>query len=122
MNHFTILSGLRNDPLRTSRFQCAGIILYVIKCCVPNNRKDNTNNKEDQACHKNITVVMLFGLTEFTRAVIGISLVSRSTHRDKGKHDISENEANADEGALAADIHHAREKRHQDAGDEESIR
>jgi len=92
---------------------CAGMILCVIKCCVPNNRKDDSNEKEDKSCHKNTAVVMLFGLTELACAVIGISLVPRSAHWDKGEHNISEYESDADERTLAADVHHTRKKRHQ---------
>ena len=64
---------------------------------------------------------MLFVLAELARPVIGIFLVPRSAHRDKGEHNISQNESDADERTLAADIHHARKERHQYARNEERV-
>ena len=40
----------------------AGIILYIIKFCVPNNREGDSNDQENKSSYKNIAVVMLLGL------------------------------------------------------------
>ena len=44
----------------------------MIEGKVPNSGKDDSNEKEDKSCYKNTTAVMLFGLAELTRTVIGI--------------------------------------------------
>lgn len=94
---------------------------WSIKYCVPNSRKDDTNEKENKSRYKNMAVVALFGRTKLTLTVIGIFLVPCSSHRDKGKHNVSEDESDADQCTLAADVQHAREKRHQYARDEERV-
>ena len=96
--------------------------LWIIKFYIPNSRKDDSNGQEDKTRYQNTAVILLFGLAELTLAVIGISLVLCSAHRDKGKHGVPKYEANAYQRALAADIQHARKKRHQYAGNEERIR
>ena len=96
-------------------------ILHVIKCCIPDSCKDDSNEKEDKPCHKNIAIIAFLGIAQLACTVIGIYLVFCPTHRDKGKDNISEDEADADEGALSADIHHARKQRHQYAGDKECV-
>lgn len=101
---------------------CTGILLCIIKCLVPNNRKDDSNEKENKSCHKNRSVIMLFGVAKLTCPVIGIFLVLFSAHRDKGERHISQNESDTDECTFAADIHHAGKQGHQDTGDEESVR
>ena len=94
----------------------------VIEHHIPNNRQGDSNEKENKTCYENTAGIVLFCLLELAFTVIGIQLVLRSAHGDKEKHHISEDEPNTDQCALAADIHHAREKRHQDTGDEEGIR
>ena len=88
---------------------------------IPNGSKDDSNRQENQSSHKNMTVVMLLGLAQLPLTVIGITFLSGSTHRNKGKHSISKNESNTNEGALTADIQQCRVKGHQYAGDKESI-
>ena len=99
-----------------------GDFLYIIECFGPNNRKNDANEKEDQSRHQNASVIMLFGIGKLALPVIGISFLLCSAHRNKGEHHISQNKSDADKCALAADIHHARKKRHQDARDKERIR
>lgn len=117
--------GIRDHPhgryKKSPRTVCAGILLCVIKIYVPNNRQDNSNEKEEQSRYKNTAVISLLGLAELTRAVIRISLVLGSAHRDKGEYDISENKSDAYECPLATDVQHACKKRHQYARNEESI-
>ena len=96
-------------------------MLSVVKCCVPNNRKGDANEKENKSCDQDIVATMLFGLGKLAGAVISISLVPRSAHRDKGEHCISKDKSDTDECPLAADVHHACKKRHQNTCDEESI-
>ena len=100
------------------------MILYrgIIKDCVPNNRKDDSNEEEDKSRYKNTVIITLFGLRKLACPVIGISLLLCSAHRDKGKHSVSKNKSNSDKRTLAADKQQAREKRHQNTGDEESVR
>ena len=99
------------------------MILYrgIIKDCVPNNRKDDSNEEEDKSRYKNTVIITLFGLRKLACPVIGISLLLCSAHRDKGKHDISENESDTYKRPLAADIHHARKERHQYTRDKERV-
>ena len=78
--------------------------LWIIKFYIPNSRKDDSNGQEDKARYQNTAVVLLFSLAELTLAVIGISLVLRSAHRDKSEHSVPQNVANAYQRALAADI------------------
>ena len=96
-------------------------MILLIKFDAPNNRQNDSNGQEEESCHKDTAVLLLFGLAELTRAVVGISLVLGSTHRDKGKHDVPENEADADEGTLAADEEHSRKEGHQHPRDEEGV-
>lgn len=98
---------------KSPRNMCAGMILWVIKCRIPDSRKDDSDKKENQSCHKDVAVAMLFGLAELARTVIGILFVPCSAHRDKGEHNISKNKSDTDERPLATDIHHARKERHQ---------
>ena len=100
----------------------AGLILYIVERCGPNNRKDDSNEKEDKSSYKDITVAMLFDFTKLTGAVIDILLMPGSAHRDKGKHNISQDVADADQSTLAADIHQTRIKGHQNTRYEEGIR
>ena len=95
--------------------------LYVIKFHIPNNRKDDSNDKEEKTRYKNTAVILLFGIVQLTLAVIGISLVLCSAHRNKCEHGISDHEADTDQSSLATDIQHARKKRHQYTRNEESI-
>ena len=95
--------------------------LYLIEFCVPNNRKDDSNGKEEKSRYKNTAIALLFGIFELALTVIGISLLTRSAHGNKGKKRISKRKANTNQGALAADIQHAGKKRHQYAGNKESI-
>ena len=95
--------------------------LRVIECQIPNNGKDDSNEKEDQSGHEWIAIAALLGFLKLTGTVIGIDLMSCSAHRNKGKDNISEDKSDTNEGALAADIHHAREKRHQNTRDEECV-
>ena len=101
---------------------CAGIRLYVIEFRVPNNGKDDANEQEEESRPKNTAAILFLALTELTRTVIGIALVLCSAHGDKGENHVPENESNTYECTLAADVQHARKKRHQYARDEESIR
>ena len=64
---------------------------------------------------------MLFGVFELTGAVIDVPFMPHSSHRNKGEHHISENEAKAYERTLTADIQHARQEGHEDAGHKERI-
>ena len=93
----------------------------VIEHLVPNNRKDDSNEKEDKTCYENAAGVVLFRLFELARTIIGVQLVLRSAHGDEEKHHIPENEADTDEGAFAANVHHARKEGHQNTGNEEGI-
>ena len=93
------------------------IIFYI-----PNNRKNDSDAQEKQSRYKNTAVFVLFRLAELSRAVIGVKLVLGSSHRDKGKHHVSENESDSDERALSADEIHRRKERHQDARHEKRIR
>ena len=94
----------------------------MIEHYVPNNRKDNSNEKEDQSRYQNTTVIMLLCLAELALPIVGIALLLGSAHGDEGKDRISQNKSKTNKSTLAADIHHARKKRHQDTGDEEGIR
>ena len=95
--------------------------LFVIEFHIPNNRKDSSNKKEEKSRDKNTAYLVIFGLAQLTRAVIDVFLVSGSTHRDKGQHDVSQHKSDSDQRALAADVHHAREQRHQYARNEECV-
>ena len=94
----------------------------MIEHYVPNNRKDNSNEKEDQSRYQNTTVIMLLCLAELALPIVGIALLLGSAHGDEGKDRISQNKSETNKSTLAADIHHAGEKCHHDAGDEESVR
>ncbi len=96
-------------------------LLYLIIFYVPDNRKDDSDGKEDQSRYENTVITLLFVLAELTLAVIGISLVLCSAHREKGEHDVSKNESDTDQRALTTDVQHAGKKRHQYARDEERI-
>ena len=98
------------------------MILYIVERCVPNNRKDDSNEKEDESSHKDVTVALLFDCTELTRTIIGILLMAHSAHRHERKRHVSEHETDTDQGALTADIHQARIKGHQNTSYKESIR
>ena len=93
----------------------------MIEHYVPNNRKDNSNEKEDQSRYQNTTVIMLLCLAELALPIVGIALLLGSSHGDEGKDRISQNKSETNQSTLAADIHHARKKRHQYTGDEECI-
>ena len=103
------------------QLKCGVCFLRVIECQIPNNGKDDSNEKEDQSGHEWIAIAALLGLLKLTGTVIGIDLMSCPTHGNKGKDNISEDKSDTNEGALAADIHHAREKRHQNTRDEECV-
>lgn len=96
--------------------------LHMIKFEVPNNCKDGSNEKEEKSCYKNTAIFLFFRLFELALAVIGISLLLRSAHGDKGQHGVSDYESDAYECAFAADIEHTRKKRHQYTRNEEGIR
>lgn len=96
-------------------------LILLIKFDTPNNRQNDSNGQEEEPCHKNTAIILLFGLTELTRAVIGVAFVLGSTHGDKGEHDVSENESDTDEGAFAADEEQARKEGHQNTRNEEGI-
>ena len=99
-----------------------GILLYIVECHCPNNGEDDSNGKEDQPRHEDVAIAALLCLLELTGPVVGIQLMLCSAHRDKSKHDISDNKSDTYERSLAADVHHTRKQRHQYAGDEEGIR
>lgn len=88
------------------------MILYVVVIYIPNNRKDGSNGKKEKSCYKHAAVILLFHLTELALAVIGVSLMPRSAHRDKGKHDVSKHEADAYKRPFATDVQHTGKKRH----------
>ena len=98
------------------------MISYIVERCVPNNRKDDSNEKEDKSCYQNTSVIMLFGFLDLAGPIIGIAFLPGSAHGDEGKDRISQNKSETNKSTLAADIHHAGEKCHHDAGDEESVR
>ena len=52
--------------------------LNIIKYCVPDSRKDNSNKQEDKSRHKNIAITGLFGVAELTGPVVSVFLVSCS--------------------------------------------
>ena len=93
----------------------------VIEIEIPDSGEDDADGEEEQSRYRNAAVVALFGLAELACAVIGIQLMLRSAHRDEGEHDVAEHKPDADERALAADVEHAGEQRHQDACDEEGV-
>ena len=106
---------------KSPRIVYAGMILYVIKFYVPNSSKDESNDKEEKSRYKNTSAILIFSFAELTLAVIGISLVLCSAHRDKGEYDVPENESNTYKRPLAANVQHTRKKRHQYARDEKSV-
>lgn len=97
------------------------LILYVIKLYVPNNRKNDSNGKEEKACYKNTAVISLFSLAHLSLAVIGILLMLSSAHWDKCEHSAFKNKAYSYESAFAAYEKHSRKERHQDTRDEKRI-
>ena len=96
-------------------------VLYVIELYAPNSRENDSNEKEEKSRYKNAAVILLFGLTELPLPIIGIELVSGSSHGKEGEHNVSENESDTYECTLTADVQHAREKRHQYARNEEGV-
>lgn len=96
-------------------------ILCVIKRLVPDNREDDTDKEKDKSRIKSIVNAALFGAAELAVTIIGIFLMSCSSHRDECKYHVSEDKADADQCAFTADIHETRKQRHQYAGDEECI-
>lgn len=68
-----------------------------------------------------MAVVLLFGSLDLTGAVVGIFLLSCSTHRNKGKHNISQNKADTYQSAFTADIQHTCKQGHQYARYKESV-
>ena len=110
-----------NDS-KTPKSKLFGVyFLCFVKHCIPNNRKDDSNEQEDKACYKKIAVVKLLYCIDLTFAVIDISFDFCMPHRDKKEQHSSENEAHTHKCSLAADIHQASKKRHQYTWDEESI-
>ena len=101
--------------------KCTGIFLCVIEIYVPNNRKDDSDEKEDQSRYENTAVVLLFGFAHFPLTVIGIPFVLCPSHRDKGEHHVAQYESDTDEGTFAADIQHTCKKRHQYTRNEERV-
>ena len=95
---------------------------YVVEGHVPDGREDDSNDQEGKTCHKNTAVVTLLGLAQLTGAVINVELVAGPSHGDERQHDVSQNEADTNEGALATDEQHARDEGHQDTRDEEGVR
>lgn len=93
----------------------------VIKLYIPNNRKDDTNDKEEKSCYKNTVVVLLSGFAELSLPIVGVSLVLGSSHGNKGEHHISDYKSDTDERAFTADKQHTRHQRHQYTGDEERV-
>ena len=68
-------------------------VLYVIELYAPNSRENDSNEKEEKSRYKNAAVILLFGLTELPLPIIGIELVSGSSHGNEGEHNVSENES-----------------------------
>ena len=100
---------------------CAGMLSYIVEGCVPNHGQNDSDEKEDETSYENATVIVLFGFAKLPCPVVGVALLLCSSHGDKGQHHVSQNEADADKSALAADEQHAGKKRHQDARNEECV-
>ena len=63
----------------------------------------------------------LRGFAELSCAVVSILLVLESSHRDKSKNNVSQNESDSEQCALTADEQHSRKEREQYSADEEGI-
>lgn len=96
-------------------------VLYVIELYAPNSRENDSNEKEEKSRYKNAAVILLFGLTELPLPIIGIELVSGSSHGNEGEHNVSENESDTYECSFAADEEHSRKKSHQNTCDKERV-
>ena len=67
-------------------------------------------------------VARLLYFAKLSLTVIGISFVMHSAHGDKSQDNVSHNETNYQEGALATNEHHSCEQYQQKSGNGKSVR
>ena len=113
---------VKRNSKKNPRAKRGDSISGIIKLYIPNDRKDDSNEKEYKSRYKNTAIISALGLAKLSFAVVRVFLVSRSSHRDKRQRDVSYNKSDSYQSALATDKHHSGKKRHQYSGNEESVR
>ena len=93
----------------------------TIKFEVPDSSKQNANEKEDQTDHKHAGIPVLFQFLNLTLTVLCIYFVLQSAQRNNRQYDIPDNETDADQSALTADIHQAGKGQKQQSRDHEAV-
>ena len=93
----------------------------VVKAGIPDNRHNNADRKENYSGNKNTVIALAPFLAKLALAVVCITLMILSAHRDEEINNALHCVAYADKTSLTADIHHTGSKKEYHSGNGKSI-